>query len=147
MPLLSSIEKILEKLLYKRFCTFLNSENIYNLQFVFRQHYSTSHLLINITENIRVALDEGNLKQKKFEGDLKDCVVKDYIPQNVYIKYLGLKTDIDRANTLLFEIRKYICPKIVRSIHFVIFESNLSYCSLVWAQDFRTVQQIVILQK
>ena len=70
MPLLSNIQKILEKLLYKRFCTFLNSKNIYNLQFVFRQHYSTSHLLINITEK-RVALDEGNLKQKKFDGDLK----------------------------------------------------------------------------
>ena len=89
-------------------------------------------------------------------------MVKDYIPQNVYIKYLGLETDanlngqcqvndlfveLNRVNTLLFEIRKYVCPKIVRSIYFVIFESHLSYCSLVWAQDFRTIQQIVILQK
>ena len=33
---------------------------IYNLQFGFRQKYSTSHALINITEKIRKALDGGN---------------------------------------------------------------------------------------
>ena len=42
--------------------TFLNKNNvIYNLQFGFRQQYSTSHALINITENIRKALDDGNI--------------------------------------------------------------------------------------
>ena len=42
--------------------TFLNSNNfIYNLQFGFRQQYSTSHALINITENIRRALDDENI--------------------------------------------------------------------------------------
>ena len=42
--------------------TFLNNNNfIYNLQFDFRQHYSTSHALNDITENIRKALDEGNI--------------------------------------------------------------------------------------
>ena len=34
---------------------------IYDLQFGFRQQYSTSHALINITENIRKALDDGNI--------------------------------------------------------------------------------------
>ena len=48
ISLLSNIEKILEKLMYKRLYTFLNNNNIiYNLQFVFRQQYSTSHTLIN----------------------------------------------------------------------------------------------------
>ena len=38
--------------------TFLDNNNIiYNLQFGFRQQYSTSHALINITENIKKALD------------------------------------------------------------------------------------------
>ena len=46
----------------KRLYTFLNNNNhIYNLQFGFRQQYSTSHPLINITENIRKALDDGNI--------------------------------------------------------------------------------------
>ena len=39
----------------------LNSNNIiYNLQFGFRQKYSTPYAL-NITENIRKALDDGNI--------------------------------------------------------------------------------------
>ena len=60
--LLSNIEKILEKLMYKRLYTSLNNDNIiYNLQFRFRQQYSTSHALINITEIIRKALDDGNI--------------------------------------------------------------------------------------
>ena len=53
ISLLSNIEKILEKLMYKRLYTFLNNNNIiYNLQFGFRQKHSTSHALINITEDI-----------------------------------------------------------------------------------------------
>ena len=62
ISLLSNIENILEKLMQKRLYTFLNKNDvIYNLQFGFRQQYSTSHALINITENIRKALDNGNI--------------------------------------------------------------------------------------
>ena len=51
--------------------TFLNkNNNIYNLQFWFRQQYSTSHALINIDENIREALDDGNISCRVF-GDLQ----------------------------------------------------------------------------
>ena len=47
--------------MYKRLYTFLNNNNIiYDLQFGFKQQYSISHALINITENIRKALD-GNI--------------------------------------------------------------------------------------
>ena len=62
ISLLSNIEKILEKHMYKRLYTFLNNNSIiYNLQFGFRQQYSTSHALINITKIIRKALDDGNI--------------------------------------------------------------------------------------
>ena len=48
ISLLSNMEKILEKFMYKRLYTFLKNNNIiYNLQFGFRQQYSTSHALIN----------------------------------------------------------------------------------------------------
>ena len=63
ISLLSSIEK----LMCKRLCTFLNNKNIiYNLEFGFRQQYSTSYALtifyiLCITENIRKALDDGNM--------------------------------------------------------------------------------------
>ena len=55
-----NIEKILEKLIYEGLYTFLNKNVIYNLQSGFRQQYSTYPALINITENIRKALDDGN---------------------------------------------------------------------------------------
>ena len=45
--------------MYKGLYTFLNNNFIYNLQFGFRQQYSTSRALINITENVRKALDDG----------------------------------------------------------------------------------------
>ena len=42
--------------------TFLNKNNVIcNLQFEFRQQHSTSYALINITENTRNALDDGNI--------------------------------------------------------------------------------------
>ena len=46
--------------MYKRVYQFLTEKNIiYDLQFGFRQKFSTAHALINLTENIRKALDEG----------------------------------------------------------------------------------------
>ena len=62
ISLLSNIEKILERLMFKRLDIFLNKNNvIYNLQFELRQQYSTSHDLVNISEHIRKALDDGNI--------------------------------------------------------------------------------------
>ena len=44
-------------------------------------------------------------------------------------------------------MRKYVSLKVLRSIYFAIFDSYLSYCCLVWAQNCSTIQRIVILQK
>ena len=44
-------------------------------------------------------------------------------------------------------MRKYVSPKILRSIYFAIFDSHLSYCCLVWAQNFSSIKRILILQK
>ena len=66
ISLLSNIEKIFEKLTYRRLYTFLNNKNIYDLHFGFRQQYSTSHVLINITENIIKTLDDGNVDSRVF---------------------------------------------------------------------------------
>ena len=61
ISLLSNIEKIIEKLMYKRLSNFLYIYNlIYSLQFGFRQKHSTTHALINLTESIRQTLNEGS---------------------------------------------------------------------------------------
>ena len=61
ISLLSNIEKIIEKLMYKRLSNFLDINNlIYSLQSSFRPKYSTNHALINLSESIRQSLDEGS---------------------------------------------------------------------------------------
>ena len=101
-------------------------------------------------------------KQKKLEVDLKIKLCGKRLYPTEVVKYLGVKIDtnltwhhhvndlsikLNRANALPFKIRKYVSLKILRSICFAIFDSYLSYCCLVWAQHFSTIQQIVILQK
>ena len=44
-------------------------------------------------------------------------------------------------------MRKYVSLEILTSIYFAIFDSCLSYCCIVWAQNRSTIQQIVFLQK
>ena len=59
--LLSNIEKIIEKLMYKRLSNFLEINNlICLLQYGFRLKYSTSHALVNPTDSIRQSLYEGS---------------------------------------------------------------------------------------
>ena len=54
ISLLSSIDKILERLMYNRLYNFLEKkEIIFSLQFGFRQKYSTTQALIHLTDKIR----------------------------------------------------------------------------------------------
>ena len=59
ISLLSNINKIIEKIMYNRIYKFLDKNNIYSLQFGFRQDYSTPYALLNLTEAIMKALDDG----------------------------------------------------------------------------------------
>ena len=101
-------------------------------------------------------------KQKKFEGDLKIKLCGKRLYPTESVKYLGVKIDtkhswqhqvndlsikLNRANALLLKMREYVSRKILRSIYFAIFDSYLSYCCVVWAQNHRTILGIVILQK
>ena len=77
-------------------------------------------------------------------------------------EYLGVKIDtnlnweyhvndlsikLNRANALLFKMRKYVSLKILRYIYFANFDCYLSYCCLVWTQNCSSIQRIVIAQK
>ena len=101
-------------------------------------------------------------KQKKFEGDLKIKLSGKRLYPTESVKYLGVKIDtnlswqyhvddlsikLNRANALLSKIRKFVSLKILRSIYFAIFDFYLSYCCLVWAHNYSTIQCIIILQK
>ena len=55
---MSNIEKIIEKVKYKRVYQFLTENNIiHDLNFAFRKNVFAAHALINLTEHIRQALD------------------------------------------------------------------------------------------
>ena len=48
--------------MFNRLYSFLESNNcIYDLQFGFRQKYSTNHALLSMTQEIRDTIDKGNL--------------------------------------------------------------------------------------
>ena len=67
ISLLSNLNKILEKLMFNRVYTFLNKYKcIYDLRFGFRKKHSTNHALLEITENIRKALDNGKFARGVF---------------------------------------------------------------------------------
>ena len=62
ISLLSNINKILEKLMFKRLYSFLESKKcIYDLQFGFRQKHSTNHALLSMTQQIKDNIDKGNI--------------------------------------------------------------------------------------
>ena len=71
--------------------------------------------------------------------------IDQYLTGQDHINDLSVK--LTRTNALLFEIRKFVDDKILTSIYFAIFESNLNYCSLVWAQNYNAINRLVILQK
>ena len=59
ISLLSNINKIFEKIISERVYNFIEQNGtIYNHQYGFRKKHSTTHALINITEDIRKALDK-----------------------------------------------------------------------------------------
>ena len=93
-------------------------------------------------------------KKNKFEGDLKIKLSGKRLYPTESVKYLGVKIDtnlswqyhvndisvkLNRANALLFKMRKYVSCKILRSIYFCYF-FYLSYCCLVWTQNCSTIQ-------
>ena len=62
ISLLSILNKITEKIMYKRLINFLNKHHIlYDYQFGFRENHSTSLALIEIIDNIQKALENGKL--------------------------------------------------------------------------------------
>ena len=59
ISLLSNLNKIMEKSIFKRIYEFLEKYNcLHDLQFGFRSKHSTVHAVISITESIRSTLDD-----------------------------------------------------------------------------------------
>ena len=80
-------------------------------------------------------------KRKHFDGEIKPKLSRKRLILTDSLKYLGFKicgyhidyllVKLSRANALLFKIRILVNSSILRTTYFAIFESHLSYCSLV----------------
>ena len=103
-----------------------------------------------------------NLKEKKFNDKVKIKLIGKRIYPIARVWWIGVKTDqclswqrhindlsvkLNKANPLLFKIREFVDDKRSRSICFAIFESNLNYCSFVWAQSHNAINRLVLLQE
>ena len=102
------------------------------------------------------------LKRKIFNHIVKTKLSDKIIYATAKVKYLGVKIDphltwkhhvndffvkLNRANVLLFKIRKFVDSKILRFIYFAVFESNLNYCSLLCNQNYNAINRLAILNK
>ena len=84
ISLLSNINKIFEKIMHKRLYHFLENKGaIYKHQFGFRKHHSTTDALVDLTEDIRQAIDDNQFScgvfidlQKAFDTVDHDILLK-----------------------------------------------------------------------
>ena len=80
ISLLSNIDKIFERVMFNRVVDFLNKHNcIYNKQFGFRKNHSTVHALLDLTEEIRHALDNNLFAAGIFLDFQKAFVTVDHV--------------------------------------------------------------------
>ena len=59
---LSPFSKVLERLVYNQLYSFIDKHQIlYKYQFGFRKGYSTEQVILEITDNLRLATDKGQI--------------------------------------------------------------------------------------
>ena len=78
------------------------------------------------------------------------------------VKYFGVKIDsnlnwkehinsvavkLNRGNAVLSKLKVYVSFSILKSIYYSIFESNLNYGNIVWAQNVCSSHRLFLLQK
>ena len=87
ISLLSNINKIVEKIMHKRLYGFFENQGlIYQHQFGFRKQHSTTHALIDLTEDIRQTIDNNKFSCGVFI-DLQKAF--DTVDHNILLKKLN----------------------------------------------------------
>ena len=89
-------------------------------------------------------------QRKKLDSPIKIKLNRKRLYPSKSIKYLDIKIDenlnwkqhihdiaikLNRANALLFTIRKYVNKHILRTIYFAIFDSHINFANLLWGQN------------
>ena len=115
ISLLSNINKIIEKLSYNRLCKFLTIHNcIYDLQFGFRNKHSKSHALLNLTEDIRSALDDNSFVFIDLQKAFDTVDHKILLDKRNYYGIRGIVND--RFTSYLTNRKQYVTINGVNSV-------------------------------
>ena len=101
-------------------------------------------------------------KHKTYDTDLRLKLSRKRLYKTKYLRYLGIKIDenlnwkvhihnlaskLSRANAILAKLRHFVNSEILRSTHFAIFHSHLSYVCIAWGLTRYHQQKVSILQK
>ena len=146
ISLLSNIQKIIEKLMYKRLFNFLDiNKLIYSLQFGIRQKHLTAHPQINLTESIRETLEEGSFGygifvdlQKGFDRHLKASEGVDHKILLQKFEYCGIRdvcndwfksqlSDWKQLVSINDHGDDLISCQLIMVYHKVLFQDNFSF--------------------
>ena len=86
--------------------------------------------------------------QMKFEVDIKAKLYDKMTYLTESVKCLRLKIDkshlsfeLNRSNSLIFNMTKYVNTTISRSMHFTIFDPHVIYNSHIWNQNTSNIHQ------
>ena len=111
--------KICEKIIFNHVINFLNANNVlYDYQFGFRNHHSTSHAIITRVEIVERALDTGKvvvgvfldikkafdtvnhtiLLHKLEKYGIQEIVLKWFSSRKQYVQYDGYKSDVKKIS-------------------------------------------------
>ena len=101
-------------------------------------------------------------KHKTYDTDLRLKLSRKSLYKTKYLTYLGIKIDenlnwkvhihdlaskLSRANAILAKLRHFVNSEILRSTHFALFHSHLSYVCIAWGLTRYRQQKVSILQK
>ena len=129
ISLLSNLNKLLEKVMFNRVYKFLEKYKcIFYRQFGFREKHSTNHALIEITESIRKALDNGRFAcgifidlQKAFDTVNHDIIKIERL-QKKCVRILSFAPFDSHSNKLfidlnLLKVRDLISMSRIKLVH------------------------------
>ena len=117
ISLLPNISKLIEKLVHKRFYSFLEQQNyFYNTKFGFRLSLTTNNALISITKKIQSQLDQNKFCVGVF-ADLKKAF--DTVDQEILLRKLSHYGIRGIAN-------EWFCLYLTKREHYVIIGNQVS---------------------